>query len=441
MLQLLRKSWALAIVAVAALSFIGVASLVFNRGDYTPPITPPLDLERISIPSYVSPPLAVVTAPGSGVVLLDIIHSNNFDEWEINSLLARVKARGYSVETLGETRSERFTFESMQVRLRLLEEKLRKADSFIIALPQDPYAEAEIKLVEDFVGKGGKLLLIGDPSREHLLESVGKSFGIVFENDYLYNVVEHDLNYRNVFLRDFRSDPLTRGLESIAFYTTGSIKSTGPSIAVTDANTYSSMVERVEPLAAVAKSRDGRVVALGDLTFMAPPQDSVVDNSLFISNLAQFLTESERRFDLTDFPHFFGQQATVVAGNPELLSQAAALRAILESPEREVGLAEREDPSLDMIFLGTFDEIDRVQSYLLANDIRIGDLISTPLGPDKPKDGTALLLLHQQSGRNVLLVLADDIATLEEAVGLLESGGFRSGLVSERVAILEPFAP
>ena len=94
-----------------------------------------------------------------------------------------------------------------------------------------------------------------------------------------------------------------------------------------------------------------------------------------------------------------------------------------------------------MIFLGTFDEIDRVQSYLLANDIRIGDLISTPLGPDKPKDGTALLLLHQQSGRNVLLVLADSVATLEEAVGLLESGGFRSGLVSERVAILEPFAP
>ncbi len=57
----------------------------------------------------------------------------------------------------------------------------------------------------------------------------------------------------------------------MAFYTAGAIRSAGPTLAYTDGNTFSSLVEGVEPFYPIAKSTRGNVLAVGDLTFMAPP--------------------------------------------------------------------------------------------------------------------------------------------------------------------------
>ena len=52
-----------------------------------------------------------------------------------------------------------------QPRLLQLAEKLRRADSFAVILPQVAYTETEAALVKQFVQKGGKLLLVSDPAR------------------------------------------------------------------------------------------------------------------------------------------------------------------------------------------------------------------------------------------------------------------------------------
>ena len=61
------------------------------------------------------------------------------------------------------------------------------ADSFVVMLPEAAYPAREAAIVERFVEKGGKLLLIADPDRPHRANSLAESFGLKFQPDYLYN--------------------------------------------------------------------------------------------------------------------------------------------------------------------------------------------------------------------------------------------------------------
>ena len=123
-----------------------------------------------------------------------------------------------------------------------LEEKLRGADSLLVIMPGRPYSEGEAALVENFVRKGGKLVLISDPSRRQQINTLAERFGLDFQPDYLYNLVDNDQNFRHIFVRDFQPDELTAGLEAIALHTAGSIRSSGTGLAFGDANTRSSLL-------------------------------------------------------------------------------------------------------------------------------------------------------------------------------------------------------
>ena len=65
--------------------------------------------------------------------------------------------------------------------------------------------------MERFVDKGGKLLLVSDPTRPNQINVLAKKFGLEFRPDYLYNTVEYDQNFRHIFVRDFQPDALTNG--------------------------------------------------------------------------------------------------------------------------------------------------------------------------------------------------------------------------------------
>ena len=56
----------------------------------------------------------------------------------------------------------------------MLDEKLRQADSLAIIVPSEAYIMQEADIVERFVDKGGKLLLIADPTRPHNLNSLAE---------------------------------------------------------------------------------------------------------------------------------------------------------------------------------------------------------------------------------------------------------------------------
>ena len=314
MLDLLMKPGRLYIFPLFALGFFFGAYFFFYRdvSGYSPPELVEIAFEEIEPLSSGHSRVVEIPLIQRGTFLVDGTHGNGFIKEEIADLISRVTGRGYAVEVTGFPGFlGGFGIMSEGNRLRLLEEKLRLAGSLAVIQPDEPYTRAEVDLVERFVDKGGRLLLVADPTRFHQIDSLAERFGITFQPGYLYDSQDYDLNFQNIKVSDFREDPITRGLGSVAFYMTGGLESTGAALALTGPTTRSSIIERTQSPAAysplVRGSKDG-VVAVGDLTFLVPPRSTVLDNDTLISNLADFLTTGQREFELADYPHFFQEE-------------------------------------------------------------------------------------------------------------------------------------
>lgn len=421
MLANLPKLWLLALVPLFAMAFIIWAVLFYYGGSYEPP--PPVNLPFDQI-VRVEAGRGDFTSPSGvqlrdGLLLVDEAHSNSFRKGEIVTLLSRVTDLGYEIEFVTSS----------------LEEKLRGADSLAVILPRDSYTPEEAALVQRFVQKGGKLLLIADPTRRHDINSLARRFGLDFQPDYLFNQTENDLNFRDIFVRDFQPDEVTRGLKEIVLYTAGSVRTSGPGLAITDQNTRSSMTDRVEPFYPIAMGGEGKVLAVFDLTFMIPPQDSILDNGQLVSNLADYLTTGQREFDLADFPRFFKGDVDILLGRSSLLDLGTEFKSNLAGLEVDSRLRGVEDVARDTVFIGLYEDSPRVSRYLSAAGIQIGENIRTPATPELVSDDTSIVLLNRSQDRHVLVVLAPSADSLRHTVGLLFSGDFRTGLVDDFVGV------
>ena len=424
------KGWLWLLLPASAAGFFEWATLFYYEGSYVAPPPGRVTVDELTVP--VAAPRKSAEAPVTrrGVLVIDNAHVNAFAEEELDVLISRVVSRGFAVEfMLG--REGRFPASP----LTTLKQQLRKADSFAVMLPTAAYRDAEIDVVKSFVRKGGKLLLIGDPSRPHQANSLADGFGIQFQSGYLYNVENHYLNFRNILVRDFRPDEVTEGLSVIALYTAGSIRSTGRALALTDTNTLSSVLERLEPFAPLVKSGEGNVLAISDLTFLAPPQNSTLDNDRLISNIADFLTSGERTFDLLDFPHFFQDEVDLLLGHPDLFDIGTRLKGLLADFDVTAEVRSVEDPTRDTVFLGLYQDSLTVAQYLDIAWVRVGGGLRTPFTSDIATEQTALVVLHEGRERRVFLILADNPDGLQSMLGRLESGAFREGLVSEGLGI------
>ena len=175
---LLSKAWRPLLIPLSALAFFLGAYFFYYRGDYDPPPEVEIAFEKIEEPSSSFSSFEVPSIRAQqGVLLLDGAHGNNFNKGEISSLLSRVADRGYAIEFIGEA-NPFGGFSSLRPgeRLFLLNEKLRGADSFAVILPEDPYLKEEVDIVEEFVRKGGKVILIADPTRDHEINSLAERF-------------------------------------------------------------------------------------------------------------------------------------------------------------------------------------------------------------------------------------------------------------------------
>jgi hypothetical protein len=169
------------------------------------------------------------------------------------------------------------------------EEKLTPADTFIVVCPSSEFSREEVETTDNFTSKGGKLLLIADPTRGGNMNSLSIKFGLLFEPDYLYNMKENENNYRNIFITDFKENEITKNVKKIALYTAGSISSADNGIAFVDENTFSSVIESRKKLSPMALAQESRVLTIYDLTFMTEPYNGILDNNQLISNIADWL--------------------------------------------------------------------------------------------------------------------------------------------------------
>ncbi len=425
----------------AAVVFFG-AFWFFYRGGDGP--SPSVNVPFQQIESSAAPLGDFVDSPQvrvkRGLFLIDAVHANAFREIEIITLRSRVASRGYDVELVGD-----FSAESEETRLALLEEKLRRADSFMTILPRSAYTDAEITLVERFVRKGGKLLLISDPTRPQRINGLAERFGLEFQPDYLYNVAEYDLNFQHIYVRDFLPDQLTTGLDAVVLYTAGSIRSAGPGVAFTDADTRSTVVESTGNLNPIVRGNNRNVVGISDLTFLIPPHNAVLDNDRLVSNIADYLTSSEREYDLADFPHFYNRGANdsvdILVGRPSVLNSGVAIRNGLSEIGLSSQLKDSEDISRDTVFVGLYEDAPQMGRYLQASGIAVGDTLETPYAPGLALSGTAITALARTQDRYVLVILADAPETLSDAVEQLLTGDFRNSLVSDYAGVTTSSVP
>ena len=421
-------------LVVALASFVG-AFFYFNRGGYQPPPQLNINFQELTQTTFAGPPRDFVDTPRgqarTGVMLVDAAHRNAFRKEELVALLARVANRGHEVAYLG-------TFSSLSEseRLGLLETALRSADSLVVILPRDSYTRQEVALIQGFLDQGGRLLLISDPTRDNDINSLAEPFGLEFRADYLSNQVEYDLNFQHIFVRDFQPDPLTRGLNEVVLYTAGSINSNGGWLAATDHNTVSSYALRTEGrFYPMARGTHRNTLAIYDLTFIVPPHNSMQDNDRLLSNIADFLTEGQRRYDLAAFPSFFKGEVDILLGQPSLFQLGTDVKGLLAQAQITSGLGEIENTTRDTVFLGLYDDSHQVSPYLQTSGVQVGSTLNVPSLSNIPLSGTSLILLNRSQDRHVLVVLGDSEAALADAVERLESGGFRAGLMGEFVGV------
>ena len=427
----------------AAAAFL-VAFFLFYRGGYDAPPTPDVPFEQIntsSVPSRVS-----VSLPAGqlrqGLLVVDAQHGNSFTENELVNFAARVAERGFDVEFLGDFSPLEDPAQGQgepQPRLPRLAEKLRRADSFAVILPQVAYTETEAALVERFVQKGGKLLLVSDPARPQSINALAKRFGVDFQADYLYNTVENDANFRRILIRDFQPDQLTAGLETITLDSAGTIQSPGGGLAFAGPGTKSSVLNTVGSLSPIAWGDSRNVLAIADFTFMVPVNDSLLDNGRLVSNIADYVTDSVREFHLSDFPYFYetGQNegVDILLGQPSLLNTGLQMKNSLAPYWLSSRVGSVEDVSRDSVFLGLFEDAPQVSQYLQVAGVRVDDTLGTAFAPELGLDSTAVIVLDRSQSRDMLVILADTPQTLTGAVTRLFSGEFRRDLVSDFVAI------
>jgi len=422
--------------------------------------------EPIPLPSFTQieppqPPLTPEAAtpaqaqdPSGKVVVIDRAHNNQFQLPELDTLTQALLYRGATLQEVNPgdefesssfgSSEALFAFSSLSLQTRL-----KYASAYVVVAPQSTFSEAEIQHVARFVSRGGRLLVVLDPTRGgggidifgFVLSGSAQDVSSVnlllephdlsFSNDYLYDVLENEGNFRNVFLSPGEPADLTGDLSQVVFYAARSVGTRqGSAVLVGDDSTFSSRTDRGGGLAAAAASPDGRVLAVGDLTFLTPPYDRVADNSQFIQNLAAFLLGGDREQDLTDLPYLFTRPVQVLTSTAfpiqsETLRALQSLQASLTSRGLPMTLTAEPSEGHDLLVMALYEPSDETDPFLaplgltLPADQADGMLEVPGFGALDPQ-GIGLLASIQDPERTTLVMLAEEeesLALLAENVG------------------------
>jgi hypothetical protein len=417
-------------VIIFLLAFVG-RSFFYYRGSYTAPDVPESEAQKVAVLSEPEESIPVI-ADGNRVILIDDSHINKFSDEEMTTLFGRITAAGGRIEKIHHKED--------------LEARLSSAYAFVSLGNQGFYDLDELIILENFVQDGGRILIVGDPTRITLVNAINSlsgHFGIIYEDDYIYNLVENDGNYLNVIVRDFAENPLTNGVNEIVFRAAHSMRAGDGGLAFGDPNTYSSLREQPGDVTVAVLTANDSVLALPDLTFLTGPYNTFADNDKFIDNIVAFLLSGQREYDLLDFPYFFNDTVQLVYPDSTFLSNTFGVSSDLRAALKDAGLEPNQEddvfPGLEALIISTYDGLDSSMRNTLSEDgIRINSVdntISLRNVGDLDRADTLLFQLHiEDEGIHQLYILADNAKALEHGVTLLLEGGLEECLIRPETA-------
>lgn len=414
------------------LGFVG-RSLFYYRGVYLPPHVPTDAVDAVVIAPQDSAPSATTPGSLSGIVVFDDAHINNYSQDEMSVLYGRITAAGGEVKQFNGHEP--------------LATTLRGAKAFVVAINVLSFDAEDALAVEAFVRNGGRLLLIGDPTRvveANTLNSIAGRFGVLYQGDYIYNIVDNDGNYLNVYLRNFEENPLSEGVEELVVRGAGSLRASGDVLAAGDANTYSSLRETPGDVVAMALTNDGDVLALTDFTFLTAPYNTFADNDRFIDNVVSFLLGGDRDYQLLDFPNVFSGDVDVVYSDSDLLQQTFAESGELRLLLADAGLGTQLRDSLrsgaSAVVVGSYSNLGSdARRALAADGIDFdGGVNISGVGSFSPS-GTTLFHLHRnRSGAYQLFIMAENAKALKAGLQVLFDGKLDSCGLTDETALCIP---
>ena len=353
-------------------------TLWYYQGIYTPSKnlqTPDFLSLEISNPELSTPFVSeVLDTNKTNTIVFDLAHANQYQISEIEVLVDDIKKQGAEIVTLDEGED--------------LNTLLKGASAFVSIAPTMNFTENEIQQIQVFVERGGHLLVIADPTRSSSEYAISRAesvqvvnkllepYQITFRNDYAYNVYDHEGNFRNVFLQPEDENGLTNNVGEIVFYAARTISSYELNVMAGNENTLSSLTDTGGDLCLVALSEEN-VLAMGDFTFLTSPYYQVADNYQFITNISQFLINSERQKTLDDFPYVFSRPIGILASDKivldqDLLEQISDLKEMYAQQDLPVEFLESDNEEYDLIVLGLIPPDQTIQTYLKGFDIQFG---------------------------------------------------------------------
>lgn len=397
----------------------------------------------------------------AGIVVLDQAHANQFTREELATLDGLLAARGQQLRPLTEGD---------------MAAALRPAGALVVIAPVRGYTAAEAQAVAGFVARGGRVLLVGDPTRYAIeidetdifalpvietaqvpLNDLANLFDITFRGDYLYNTVANEGNFRNILLDEasLGESALTEGLAQLALYSSHSLL-LGPTAAPllsADDDTWSSATDRPGGLTLAALSPAegdaGQVLAVGDVHFLLEPYNTVYDNGAFAARVADFLASGATDNGLAGFPFFLDSPVELTFSEdpdlgPDAFDDVIALQAAFRDAGLSLALADEPAGDRDTLHLGLYNRAGDVADLLAEAGIDLTitpaipatanatppanatRLVKSPLG-DVEMAGTALILLAEEGERQQVVVLAASENGLESAITRLRGAAGATG--------------
>jgi len=474
-------------------------TLWFYQGVYQrsePVATPPYAELGMQEPTLSTPvPVKAAPAANAPVVVLDMAHYNYVYLSEIDKLTNRLEKLGAKLEIYDGS--------------YMLSEHLKYATSFITIAPTSAFTTFELRNIQQFVDRGGHVLVITDPTRNYgyassVYNSVEVSnlllapFEISFNDDYVYNLVTNESNFRNVIYKDIQKSPVTEGISSVVFYSAHSLKTTQTVLIRGDKDTLTSINDTGGGLAVAASAAEGKVVALGDMSFIYPPYDQVADNQTLLDNLATFLSGATRSLDLKNFPYLFSRPVTILLPkgdtiSPDLLSALGTAQSMFEAYDFTAQMASEPQDGNDLLIMSNLPLRTGMEKYLKPFKLEFskepqptatpqefyeestGEVIEEAATPDPnfltptPYDesgfygdyggyveetkipmltyvtvpgfgkldtaGLGLVLFDSSAERNTLVLLAGNEADLSTFASMLSSGSLAGCVVQQNIAV------
>jgi len=427
---------------VLALLIVPVAlrGLSFYHGYVIRPKVLSPDFASNAIPE---PPISTsapeqITLRTGKVVIMDFLHSNQIAPSDMSSFVTALTQRGARVEiTNGDLP---------------LATQLKYASAYLVFSPSTSFSAEEVNLVRNFVTSGGRLMVFTDPTRgmstydynsgltinqpdADSANNLLAPFGISINNDYLYNLVKSEGNFRNVLFSTFGSSTLTGDLTQVAFYGVHSVDAgSGMPLIIGDKNTYSSLTDSDgSGMAAAAVSADGNVLVFGDFSFMIPPYNTVADNGNLIRHIADYALGGTHTHSVADFPYVFDRNVYVVpAGGMQMTADMLAPLASLQNEllATSTSLAIQAEPPAegDLLVVGSLTPSDDLIPYIESFHLGLDDpsTIVIPSLGTVSRSGIGLLLYHYTATRNTLILLTDTLDDLPALIDLVSSGDLSS---------------